>query len=429
MRKKTRWLGIALALILLLTLLSACIERQEPRIESRNLPTTQAAQTRIALTNAPPTAGPSPTPTATSTPYLTATPFPDADPNAIVAEVGERKITLNEYQARVRYERWLPLLGLSRSIDRFGYEQVLNLTLPENSKTLALFYTLGDVESMGLQTMDIMLTEQIILQEAARRDLELDQTYYDGRIAARIGVELGPNGVRPDNWDEAYNKFIEQLQLYTGMSEAQFLEIMRALTYYEQLRVIIGEQAPLEELDQQGLTRVIVQDLLLNTLEDAVQAVDLLKDGAAVATVARQFGLSASSDQVNRTVTRGTPDLPNDVINAIFEANIGDVVGPIATDSGWYVAVVINQELDILQPGDIQKARDDYFRQWILERLDNPDLVKIYEDNWKPFIPTDPLPQDVSPFMRNEFFVLPPDPYADEGATVTPIPISDISPR
>jgi parvulin-like peptidyl-prolyl isomerase len=418
------WSVFATLTVIMLGILVACDARPEPEIQSNTRPTTQAAQTNIALTDAPPTAGPSPTPTLTSTPYQTATPFPESDPDAVVATIGDREITLAEYQARVRYERWLPLYGLARNIDTIG-TRILDLTLPENSNTVALLRTINeDPESFGAQVMNVILIEQVVLQEAARRDLEIIQTFYDGRIAARIGVQLGPNGVRPAGWDEAYDIFIADMELYTGMSEGQFLEIMRGLTFYEQLAEIIGDQAPIEDYQVGELpTAITVQDITLNSQEDALEAIELLDGGATLTSLERRFGVLGQSED-NRRVTRGTEGFPETVIDAIFDAEIGDVVGPFPITEGWYVAVVLEEELDILEPADIAQIEEDFYVDWINAQVDDPELVTT-DELWRDFVPTDPLPQDVSPMMRSENFIVPTDPFLAQGITSTPIPISD----
>jgi hypothetical protein len=423
--------------ILLGGMLAACGEKQKPQVNLPQRTLTEGAQTRIAQTNAPPTAGPSPSPSATSTPYLTPTQFPDADPSTIVAKVGNREITLAEYQARVRYERWLPLVGLRRSVRRQGADQVLDLTKPENTQMVALFYTLNDPESMGTQTMNVMLTDQIVLREAAVLDLELSQTAYYGRVAARIGVELEsgvnidtPEDLLPPEWDEAYAAFIEEMELYTGMTEAQFIETVEALVYYDQLLEVIGEQAPLEE---EGIIAVNVEDLLLNSREDALEVIDRLRDGGALRSVATSYGLEPQSGDTVRTVRRRDADaseqgLPADIVDAVFDASAGDVIGPFATDAGWYVARIIDLDLDFLQADDVGAARTEFFRQWIISRLDDPTYTVDYE-NWMDFIPTDPLPKDVSPLMRDEAFTLPDDPFAeDDEVPPTPLPFGN-SPR
>lgn len=422
--KKLCWLVFP---AIVLVALSACGgERPTPIVYRPTVAVTETAAANQTLTHQPPTAGPSPTPTPTSTPYQTATPFPDADPLVVVAKVGNREVTLAEFQARVRYERWLPLQAIARRLDREGPSRILDLTLPENAQTRALFYTLGNVESMGVQTMNAILTEQVILREAALRDLELDQIFYDARVAARIGVELGAGGARPRNWDSAYASFIAEMQLYTGMSEQQFVEHMRALTYYDQLGQIIGALAP--RPDARSVTAVSVQDLLLDSREAAVQVTSRLRDGESIIAIAVDYGLTSSTGQYQRTVKRSEEGLPEAIIESIFAAEEGDVIGPFATDSGWYVARIGGVELDIARPSDLEANRKEFLRLWIVERLEDPNYTTNYE-NWHDFIPTDPLPRDVSPMMRDEFFKQPSDPFVGIGEpTPTPEPLG-ISPR
>ena len=439
MTEKRYWLILVSIFVLLGVILAACGEKPKPQVSRPQLTITQGAQTIVALTNAPPTAGPSPTPSPTSTPYLTRTPFPDADPDMVVAKVGDHEITLAEFQARVRYERWVPLVGLRRAIKRFGVEQILDLTKPENTQTIALFYTLSDPESMASQTMNVILTDQIVLQQAETLNIELSETAYYGRVAARIGVELesgvnidSPEDLLPPDWDEAYAAFIEEMQVVTGMTEAQFVEAIEALVYYDQLLEIIGEQALLED---EGITAVQVEDILMNSREDAIAVIDRLRNGEELPIIASTYGLTPQSGDSIRTVRRRDADagasaqgLPADIVNAIFDATPGNVIGPFATDAGWYVAKIIDIELDFLQADDIGAIRTEYFRQWIIGRLDDPDYTVDY-DNWTDFIPTDPFPEDVSPEMRTENFILPVDPFAVDGeATPTPLPLGN-SPR
>lgn len=428
MELKRRWLFLPVMLLLLLVFLTACGDRPTPVVISQGQPITQTAEALLETQNAPPTRGPSPTPSMTSTPYLTATPFPEADPTLVVAKVGNREITLAEFQARVRYERWLPLYALARRLDVRGPGVLLDLTLPENAETAALFYTLSDTESMGSQTINVLVSEQIILREAALKDLEMPRTVYDGRIAARIGVELGAGGSHPDAWDAAYAQFIADMELYTGMTESAFLESMKAQAYYDELGRIIGPQAVIPTED---ITAVDVQDLLLDSREDALVVVERLQSGESITAIALSYGLQftdSSTASQKRTVKRSENSLPEDVVGAIFNASANQVIGPFATERGWYVARILDTTLDFMSPDDIAALRQEYFRQWIVQRMDDPNYAVVY-DNWRDFVPTDPLPHDVSPMMRDEFFTLANDPFsAEDAATPTPEPLG-ISPR
>ncbi|NDJ84733.1 MAG: peptidyl-prolyl cis-trans isomerase, partial [Chloroflexi bacterium] len=216
--------------------------------------------------------------------------------------------------------------------------------------------------------------------------------------------------------------------IYTGMDEDQFREIIMAQVYYDQLGEIIRDQAPLPDpSEQQGIIAVNVQDILMPSRQDALDVIDRVAGGESLLEVARSYDMAPSDGQTRRAVSRDQEGYPPAVIDAIFAAEEGDIIGPIPTDNGWYVARVLDQQLDILQPGDITQIRNEYYRQWIIERLDDPDYTVEY-DNWQDYVPTDPLPQDVSPLMRDENFTLPDDQFAETGPTPTSQPLG-ISPR
>lgn len=403
-------------LILLITLILGIVgcspngsdEPQRSTVVSNNqsatlLAATDIVNTLVALT---PTAGPSPTPTTTSTPYQTATPYPDADPDLIVGRIYDEEITLADYQARVRYERWLPLYAIARLLPT--NPELLDLTRPENARNLQLFDTLGDRDAIGVQVMNLLMTESIAYREGNLRELSLPQSVFDGLIAARIGVQLEAQGARPPEWDKAYDQFIADMQLYTGLTEGDFLRLIQSQAYYDELERIIGAEAPLPNAEI--VVEVSVQDLLANSPTTANEVRERLLAGESMLEIAGSLGLSSASGEIVRTIRRGDETLPEDIIEAIFDAQSGDVLGPIATDNGWYVALIGSPQLDVPAPSDLEAIRHEYFLAWMQNQLDDPIVAQDY-DNWRAFIPLDPLPQDVSPLMRTEYFILPEDPF------------------
>jgi len=100
------------------------------------------------------------------------------------------------------------------------------------------------------------------------------------------------------------------------------------------------------------------------------------------------------------------PGLTDDVLNAVFRGAEGEIIGPFAIEAGWYVGVVGQEVFDILQPQDIDALRKEYFLNWIESKMDDPEYVQDF-DHWIDFTPQEPLPQDVSPLLRTENFILP----------------------
>jgi hypothetical protein len=410
--------GVVLVVFLLLASLTLAACGNNGHEDNVDRPIVQSFDRTNTPRPIPPTIDPN------TTPYMTATPFPGADPDVVVAEVQNEEITLEEYQAHVRYERWLPLYNLAKNVSDLGLG-LLDLTRQENVNTLGLMYLMSDPDSIGYQSMNVMLTNEVVLYEAAIRDIQVEQTRLDGRIAARMDVELGPGGSRPENWDEVYDAFIEEMQLYTGMSERQFLRTMTALALYQQLREIIGEQAPLP--DSNFVSEVQVQEAIFEDEESANAAKEALENNQTIQSVAEEYGGSSVVAGFQRTLEADDEaERIGEAARAIvFEARPNSVVGPIEIDEGWYVALVVNQEINILEPAEIEAVREEYYQQWIIEKLDDPDYTVNYEDRWQPYIPLDPMPEDVSPLLRTENFKLPPDPYAgfeeaEAGISISP---------
>jgi len=73
---------------------------------------------------------------------------------------------------------------------------------------------------------------------------------------------------------------------------------------------------------------------------------------------------------------------------------------------GWYVALVQGESFSALSPQELDNLREAYFLDWVEGRMDDESYVRDL-DNWMEHIPTEPLPQDVSPLLHDENIKLP----------------------
>jgi hypothetical protein len=62
--------------------------------------------------------------------------------------------------------------------------------------------------------------------------------------------------------------------------------------------------------------------------------------------------------------------------------------------------------IDFLSPEQIDKLRQQHYLDWVEGQMDDPAVVTDYQ-NWIDDTPQDPLPQDVSPLLRDENFIRP----------------------
>lgn len=409
MRRRSVVWGLALAGMLLVALLAAC-GSTEPGdsgvvVVEDGASETQIAQTAWARQHPTTTPGPSPTPLATLAPYVVPTNAPDVDTTQVITRVGTDDITLEDYQERVRFERWLPLRRLAHQVETQGIEQTLDLTLSDNQNTLALFATLADSYSFGAQVQRILVVEAIATQEAIRRGLEIDPTQFDAKLALYLGLSVGEGGQLPPEFDEAYAAFLSEMKTYTGMTEEDFRHVVRAQTLYDELKFLISQEPGAVQTGQVNVG-VSVQDILVGSEADADQVIARLNAGEEMTGIAASLGLTSSNGETSRTIRSGDPALPADVVNAVFAAGQGDVIGPFDLAEGWYVAKVGQDIFDVPQPEDLDAMRQQYFLDWVEAQMDDPAYT-VDNGNWIEHTPQEPLPRDVSPLLREENMVLP----------------------
>ena len=328
------------------------------------------------------------------------------DPDTVITRVGSEEITLSDFQKQVRFERWYRLYQITGLVEEYGPEQVLDLRKSENAHVASLFATLADSDGFGEQVHRIMIIDAIALQEAIRRGIEVDPNQFDARLAQYLTMQVGEGGQLPPEFDAEYEKFVAQMTVYSGLSEEEFRRIVRARTLYAQLKLIVINQPEATAAIQGEPGGLQVQDILVPTEERADDIIARLQSGETVQQIAASLGLEPQSSEEWRVVHIGDGSLPQDVQDVLFGAEQGQIIGPLATERGWYVALVGAPVFDPLTPTEIDALREQYFLDWVESRMDDPEFVEDF-GNWADYIPQEPLPKDVSPLLRDENVILP----------------------
>jgi hypothetical protein len=420
---------LALLLVLIVGMaLAACSSKKETPagfvFVDESGTETAVASTAWAESNPTPTPEPPVTAAPTSTPYAMPTHGPAYDGSKVITRVGNEDITLDDYQKHVRFDRYRYLYGLTRLVEKYGVAKILDLTNPDNQYVASLVNTLADSYSFGAQSQRLMVIERIVTQEALRRGIEVDPTLFDAKLAEYLSLIPGDGGKLPPEFDQRYPEFIQGLQTYAGMSEEEFRKIVRARALYDQLEMIISHEPGVIPQDQKQVG-VQVQDAVVPVEKDAQAIAVRLQAGETLRNILTSLGYqpgdTGTSDD-SHVVRRGDSALTDEIITALFSAQPGEVVGPFPLQDGWYVGKVSQQMIDFLSPEQIDKLRQQHYLDWVEGQMDDPAVVTDYQ-NWIDDTPQDPLPQDVSPLLRDENFIRPANEVqqALEG-TATPTP-------
>lgn len=366
---------------------------------------TETAEAQTAVAMVTPTESSPTTPVPTAAPYAIPTDSPDIDPETVITRVGSEDITLEDYRKRVRFERYRYLYPIVKLAEKYGTEELFDLTNDSNWYLSSVFATLADSYSFGSQVHRVMVIESIAEQEARRRGMEVNPQRFDSTVAQWLGLQVGAAGQMPPEFDQRYAEFIDGIDTYANMSEEEFRRIIRDQTLYNQLKYEIQLET---EIDASGETvvGVTMQDMIVTSESEAEIIAQRLAEGESLFEIAVSLGYAPSGDDIERVIRLGGEDLPSSVIDMIFDAKQGDVLGPVFVIDGWYVGKVGTQVIDMLNPEDIDALREDNFLKWVESQMDDPAVVEDQID-WVMYTPQEPLPRDVSPLMSDENFTIP----------------------
>ncbi|RMF81333.1 MAG: hypothetical protein D6737_05335 [Chloroflexi bacterium] len=150
---------------------------------------------------------------------------------------------------------------------------------------------------------------------------------------------------------------------------------------------------------------VSARHILVETEEEANDVLAQLEAGADFETLANEVSIdptaAGNGGDTLTILTAGQETgfyesgrLPSDMDEAIFNAEIGDVVGPFGTQVGFFVVQVVAQDSRPPNIQEVADAQDEFVDMWEAERFQADDIERT--DLWRGFVPTDPLPTDVS---------------------------------
>lgn len=368
------------------------------------------------------------------------------EPNSPVGSVNGQEITTAEYQDRVRYERFMledqyqqivqeiQNLPPADQADQFSefmrnqYEQLANQVLQQRSM-------------VDRQTLDTMITEQLVQTEANNRALTVTEDEVTesinrllagrrGGLTAAAAQETStavanasataalwtptptftpsptltstqattqpvatpantptlaptatPNIISPDDLGADYANWIKTVTDQAGISEAQYRSYIEKMLLTQKLRDALGEETP-KTAEQANARHILVE-----TEDEAKDVIARLKAGEDFAALAEELsqdtGSAANGGELG-FAPQGRFVEPFD--EAVFSLPIGEISDPVETQFGWHVIQVLAREERELSPADYAQEQRAAFNNWVSQARQNAQI----EDTWTP----DKAPED-----------------------------------
>ena len=380
------------------------------------------------------------------------------EPNQPVAMVDEEKITTADFQNRVKYQRRQLVqqyLGTYQNMQMFG----------EDENTQAFFQqSLNQIEfqldpvTLGQQTLETMIDDVIIRQEAERRGIDVTDEEVDKYLEEAIGYFEGgtpptqtpvptslptstlsptqlalipptttptatttPTTTKTTSTPEGTDlepseptSTVTELPTPTPFTYEAYQELYnQVLTSFEEdislsekeLRDIL-----INELYRQKVKDVILVDIkceqdqvwarhiLVEDEETAQEVLTKLKSGEDFPLLAAQYSTDESNkDNGGDLGWFSVGRMVPEFEQVAFNLNVSQISEPVETQFGWHIIQTLGHEVRPLSALECNQFKDQEFTNW----LEQQKLISSIErfDYWRERVPTEPsIPPNLTQF-------------------------------
>lgn len=277
-------------------------------------------------------------------PYVRPTDDPRVDPERVVATVAGHAITVEEFRNRVRYERWSMLDTLRRILEIVDLEAIdlRDTTDPLTVTLINYLYPLENAEAFAGQVLDAMLRERIIHQEFVERGLQPNPALLNNLWIRLLEIEGASGGSLPDDFDARLEAFMDDLGRFTDIRELDLRFMLTVRSEYQAVQQAVGAEVAvdLEQLD--------VRQIVVSTEAEAEEIVALLNAGADFTALAEERSIDPGARSSGGDLGYfGRGQMIPEFEEAVFEAEPGQILGPLQTRFGYHVVEVLDQEAEV----------------------------------------------------------------------------------
>lgn len=343
-------------------------------------------------------------------------------PRRPVAIVNGDKIALDDYQRLVQYRRLAYQSNLNQAQAQLDATDATDETMSFMRQIYEqqVQYYQNQLMGVGANTLEEMITDRVIRQEAARRgitvtdeevQLEIEQQFDYHRTpptpaptseptptatspaVAEIALESTatpaptltplptPTPVTLESFEQSWKAYLETIQRLSGFTEDDYRGQVASQLYRERVQEAIEAETPAVA------EQVWARHILVATAEEAQAVIERLDAGEDFATLAQELSLDTGSGAQGGdlgwfTYGRMVPEFSA----AAFSLTPGEVSEPVKSDYGYHIIKVEAHEQDRpVDEADLAAVRRERFDAWLelqvqgegVERLWTSDMVPV----------------------------------------------------
>jgi foldase protein PrsA len=269
------------------------------------------------------------------------------DVEQVIARVGDVDITLGDYRDRVRFQRLLYYASIDIAVEQVG-ATLVELDNPNNQYAPSLQGLLDQTlseQQFNKALYDQMILDELARQEAETRGIEATDCEVDEFWAQVVGI-LDPitNCEFPEGFEAGRDAFIERAQIYSGLTAEEIQQVGRS---FAEGPLVFDEIA--NEVEAPDVRVVRTRHIRVEDLETANEVHDRLVAGEEFQTLLEEYTLETDGLEGNGgelgTFTAGQMVPPFE--EAAFNAEVGEIVGPVQSDFGFHVIEVEDKAVTV----------------------------------------------------------------------------------
>jgi parvulin-like peptidyl-prolyl isomerase len=249
-------------------------------------------------------------------------------------------------------------------------------------------YTLSSGQEIDSPTIAYQLliqleNDELVKQKTPEMGIEVTEDEITQRIRSYLAPDGGNSGgnstgnTTPSDADieKMYHDLLDNLRF----SDSEYREVVRAGILRLKLTEYLKENNVPTEAEQVHLHVIMVE-----TEQKANETIDRLREGEDFATLAQELSIDEASKQAGGDLgwfPRGI--LYDQLEEAAFNLDIGNVSEPIPSSSGYYVIMVSEKAQDMQIEDDYREIlAQKELENWTEEQRDGATIIE-YLDNAK----------------------------------------------
>jgi len=189
--------------------------------------------------------------------------------------------------------------------------------------------------------------------------------------------------ITEEGYKENYQSTLNVVHDLYGISEKAFRSQYRTMLYRQKLYEAIEAEIPREQ------EQVYAKHILVDTEDTALLVLRFLEEGRDWDNLAAEFSTDESNKERGGDLgwfPKGT--MVSEFEEAAFNANIGDIVGPVETSFGWHIINILDKSFKALNEDTYQSVVETAYSNWLTDAVEAA-LVET-RLNWQEKMP--PIP-------------------------------------